>query len=1186
MHKLLASQLKGMLGVDDAALPALLAELSALGGRGAISADASRFLSELPGLIGQIDAAYEQNDRDLELKTRRLEMSSAELTRTNERLRAELASRTRAIESLRATAHSLKQSIHAELAPLGDLSLESLSGMMSDLARQHDESQRKLQAALEELAHQKFALDQHGIVSITEVDGRIVYVNEKFCEISGYSRAELLGANHRIVNSGFHSQAFFANLWDTILAGRVWHGEICNIAKSGRIYWVQATIVPLKDAQGVPIQFIAIRTEITERKLMESALQAAEARLRHITNTVPGVLYRCQVDPQTGRTRYTFVSDRLKDIRGLEPAALLSDGTLLDRQIIPADRERCAKGLLNAAVHRSVWRDDYRIKLPDGSLRWIRGEIRPADELADDGSTVFTGIWQDVTQLKEAGSRLREITQSLPVAVFRARLSPRGVRSVPFCSPALERLCGVSAEAVMADAELMTARLHPEDKKHTLASFRESALSGKTWSQDFRVVHGESGQTIWVHGESQPTRDEDGSVIWNGYLADISQAKQVSEELQRAKDDAEAANRAKSDFLANMSHEIRTPMNGIIGMTELALDSDLSEEQREYLSIVKSSSESLLRVINDILDFSKIEAGKLQIERIPFHLGRTVSDTLKALAVRASDKGLELVCDVAAEVPMLVWGDPGRLRQILINLLGNAIKFTDYGEVVLKLGLQRNVDGPELLQFTISDTGIGIPASKLTSIFDAFSQEDGSITRRYGGTGLGLTISARLVGALGGRIWAESEYGRGSHFHFTMRLERDLEHAEPAAVEPIADLLAGLRVLVVDNNEANRQLLCRMLQSLNMRTIAAASGADALNELQAAQVRGEHYALIFLDSQMPDLDGFKTAERIGALTAFSATPKVLLASSGSKGEAQRSRRSGFAAYLAKPYTQDELIHVLRRVMSAAPTQRAELITRHTVHDAQASLTVLLVEDHPVNQQLAVKLLTRWGHRVTVAGHGQAALDILAVQRFDLILMDMMMPVLDGLEATRRFRASEQGARTPIVAMTAKAMQGDRESCLAAGMDGYISKPIEIAEFLRVVQHYVPAGERYVPVSRNAESPTPTPAARFDYAKALAEVDQEVVAIIAEVFFEQWPQDLQKLHAALAVGDLETVMHVSHAAKSTMGMFGAAPAVELAARIETLTAPGDASKSAEAAVLVAALAAEVEHLLAALQQAGI
>ena len=255
MHKLLASQLKGMLGVDDAALPALLAELSALGGRGAISADASRFLSELPGLIGQIDAAYEQNDRDLELKTRRLEMSSAELTRTNERLRAELASRTRAIESLRATAHSLKQSIHAELAPLGDLSLESLSGMMSDLARQHDESQRKLQAALEELAHQKFALDQHGIVSITEVDGRIVYVNEKFCEISGYSRAELLGANHRIVNSGFHSQAFFANLWDTILAGRVWHGEICNIAKSGRIYWVQATIVPLKDAQGVPIQF-------------------------------------------------------------------------------------------------------------------------------------------------------------------------------------------------------------------------------------------------------------------------------------------------------------------------------------------------------------------------------------------------------------------------------------------------------------------------------------------------------------------------------------------------------------------------------------------------------------------------------------------------------------------------------------------------------------------------------------------------------------------------------------------------------------------------------------------------------------------------------------------------------------------------------------------------------------------
>jgi len=977
------------------------------------------------------------------------------------------------------------------------------------------------------------------------------------------------------------------DMWATIVAGRVWHGEICNISKSGRFYWVQATIVPLKDDRGVPVQFIAIRTDITERKLMESALQAAEARLRHITNAVPGVLYRCQVDPHSGRARYTFISERLKDIRGLEPAHVLGHGEALAQQIVAADRERYRKGLMDAAAQRSVWRDDYRIQLPDGSLRWMREEIRPANELADDGSTVFTGICQDVTQLKEASSRLREITQSLPVAVFRARLSRDGVRSVPFCSPALEKLCGVSADAVMADAELMTACLHPQDGARVLGAFRESARTGQLWVQDFRVVHAESGQTNWVHGESMPRTEVDGSIVWNGYLADITQSMQVSEELRRAKEEAEAASRAKSEFLANMSHEIRTPMNGIIGMTELALDSELSEEQREYLTIVKTSSESLLRVINDILDFSKIEAGKLLIERIPFHLGRTLSETFKALAMRASGKGLELICDMAPEVPMLVHGDPGRLRQILINLLGNAIKFTERGEVVLKLELQPAQAGvPELLLFTISDTGIGIPAAKLNSIFDAFSQEDGSITRRYGGTGLGLTISARLVEALGGRIWAKSEPGQGSRFYFTVRLERDLSHVEP--VEGVA--IAGLRVLVADDSEANRMLLSRLLRNLRALPTEVDSGPAALEELGAAQARGECYDLIFLDAQMPGLDGFSTAKQIAAMPAYAATPKLLLSSSGLKGEAQRSRQSGFAAYLSKPYTGDELVQVLQRVLSTTPVLPAELVTRHLVHDAQTSLSVLLVEDHPVNQQLAVQLLERWGHRVTVVGDGQAALDVLAVRRFDLVLMDMMMPVLDGLEATRRFRASEQGPRTPIVAMTAKAMQGDRESCLAAGMDDYLSKPIEMAEFHRVVQRYAPGGALPPPGAATSQigagQVVKPMVGRFDYVQALAEADQDVVAIIAEVFHEQWPLDLQKMQIALTGADLEALMHVAHSTKSTMAMFGALPAVELAVRIEALAASGDPGRTPELAELVAALAGEAQGLLAAMQQAGV
>ncbi|TDP64072.1 response regulator [Roseateles toxinivorans] len=1178
MHKLLARQTKRLLGCDESRLPAVLEELGHLAALPQLSPEVARLLQGLGGLLERVNGAYEQSDRDLDLKSRSLEISSVELTSTNERIRKELSSRMRAIESLRETAQRLMQSINADLAPLSDDSLESLSCLMSDLVRQREESQRSLQAALAELANQKFAMDQHGIVSITDVAGRIAYVNDKFCEISGYSHEELQGADHRLINSGFHPKSFFAHLWETILSGEVWHGEVCNRAKTGRLYWVQATVVPLKDKQGRPIQFIAIRTEITERKLMEAAIQAAEARLRDITNAVPGVLYRCQVNPSTGQTRYTFVSDRLKEIRGLDPAQLLADGSLSAQQIVPADRERCLQGVLQAAAQRSAWRDDYRITLPNGEPRWLRAEIRPEAALADDGSTVYTGIWQDVTQLKQASARLREITQSIPVAVFQAHLAPDGRRTVPFISPALERFCGVPAEEVMLHASAMAARVHPDDGARVLASFMASAHQLTPWSLDFRILHRHSGATVWLHGESQPQRAEDGGILWNGYLADISEARQVSEELRRAKEGAEAANRAKSDFLANMSHEIRTPMNGIIGMTELALDGELSDDQREHLGVVKSSSESLLRVINDILDFSKIEAGKLLFEKIPFHLGSTLGETLKAMSVRAGDKGLELVCDVDSEVPMRVLGDPGRLRQILINLIGNAIKFTEHGEIVLRLSLVSTAEGQEQLHFSVSDTGIGIPTDKLQAIFDAFSQEDGSITRRYGGTGLGLTISSRLVEALGGRIWVDSEPGRGSQFHFTLRLDRD---PAPPEGEAAPTLLQGLTALVVDDTQVNREVLRRLLKSLDVQVLVADGADGALAELHRAQAEGRPCDLILLDAQMPNQDGFATAERIAAeLPWLAEVPRVMLSSAGLKGEAQRSRRSGFAAYLSKPFTRDELVQVLSRVMgSAAPARPVELVTRHTAPQAGASLKVLLVEDHPVNQKLAVKLLARWGHRVTVAANGQLALDELARDKFDLILMDMMMPVLDGLEATRRFRATEQQPRTPIIAMTAKAMQGDKDSCLAAGMDDYISKPIEVAEFQRLVQRYVP-GLQPAPGAAVEPAQEPAVATDFDYAQGLAAVDQDIVAIISDVFFEQWPLDRQTMASALARGDLVTVMHIGHAAKSTMAMFGALPAGELAARIE---ARAESGHSAELPDLVARLLSEVDVLIEALRR---
>ena len=1177
MHKLLQRQVKRALGVDDSQWAAFEDWIKANPEGASMPPEVAGVLRGLPTLLQRVSDAYEQNDRDLQLRTRSLELSSEELGASNARLREELASRTRAIDSLRTSAMGLMEFVDFDKPELVDDNLESLSALMSALVRERETSQRELHAAVTDLAHQKFALDQHAIVSITDLAGKITYANDKFCDISGYTREELLGQTHKLINSGVHHPAFFADMWSTIQAGKVWHGEICNRNKAGTLYWVNATLVPLLDGKGQPALYIAIRTDISERKHMESTIQAAEARLRRITNTIPGVVFQWEVTPQ--RHQFTFISPRIHQLLGLTSAAVIANPELIFDQLVEAERQTVKDAMLAAARRPERWRGEYWVQLPNDTLRCIRAEISPESDVSASGGLLFTGIWQDVTEFKEADSRLREVTENIPVAVFQYRVMDDQSVSVTFISRAVEDICGLRPEDVLENSQRLIHSVLPEDQPALLRVLHCADEDVRSQALDYRMRHQRTGATVWVHGEAHARQLPNGARVWNGYFTDVTQAQEIASELQRAKDQAEAASRAKSDFLANMSHEIRTPMNGVMGMADLLLDTALDAEQREYVGIVKSSADALLRVINDILDFSKIEAGKLQIEHIPFHLGRTIDETMKVVALRAHDKGLELVCEVDPGVPQFVVGDPGRLRQILVNLVGNAIKFTSEGEIVVFVDCLRSDTSGLTLRVTVRDTGIGIATEKLQTIFEAFSQEDSSTTRKYGGTGLGLTICARLVEAMGGRIWVESAVGKGSAFHFTLQVATDSTQTAP---EMDAVQLQGLQVLVVDDNEVNRIVLSRALEHMGAKVLAVASGAEALASLS------RHCDLIVLDAQMPEMDGFEVARRIRAQASSSQIPMVMLSSAGLKGDAQRSRDVGIAGYLSKPVAREDLVALLSSVLGAVhpsklapPADPSQVPADSGTHQAARSLQVLLVEDNAINQKLAVTLLERWGHIVTVANHGLAALDCMAEQPFDIVLMDMMMPVMNGLEATREIRVREAGlSRTPIIAMTANAMESDRQLCIDAGMDDYLSKPIRSNELQEMLQRICAPDHRAEAVPPTPViSPNPSQAPRvFDYAAGVAAMDPEIREIIAVPFLGQWPLDQEKLQSAFAQGDVNSVMHTAHALKGTLAMFGAEPARDLAAKIEALALAGDLQSMGP---LLTAFSAEVVAMLEAL-----
>jgi two-component system, sensor histidine kinase and response regulator len=949
--------------------------------------------------------------------------------------------------------------------------------------------------------------------------------------------------------------------------------EWTYLRKDGGRFPVSLSVTPIRGKSGQIRGFMGVAADITERKKVEMALLRSAKEWQQTFASVPDLIM--VLDEQH---RIVRANRAMEQTAGLKEAELIGrhcyeivHGTSSPPAFCPH-----SKLLADGQSHKEEVTEPrlgVTLDVSATPLRDDAGRIIGSVHIAHD----ITERMRTEAALQESEAYLRTVLDSLQTGVL---IIDAETHIITDANPTAQRMIGAKREDIIG---------------RSCQGFICDMAPGQCLITDLgQTLENVEGELLTAAGKSFPVIKTTIPITLQGRkfllsnFVDISERKQTEVDLRKAKEaaeqanvqleaairranemtiEAEAANLAKSEFIANMSHEIRTPMNVILGMTRLSLDTRLDLEQREYLTEVERAADLLLDLINDILDLSKIEAGKLELEQVAFDLREILIEAVRGLAIKADEKHLELTCQFAPEIPDLLLGDALRLRQVILNLVGNAIKFTEQGEVGVVIEVVSKTENHCCLHFAVKDTGIGVPQDKQQVIFEAFTQADGSTTRKYGGTGLGLAISSQLVRMMEGQIWVESEPGKGSIFHFTTGFKTA---ASTEAALSQSDNMLGMPVLIVDDNASNRRILEQMLVRWHMTPTTAAGGKEALAELETAKAEGRSFPLLLLDQHMPEIDGFTLARSIRQNYDPEEVKIIILASAGRVTNRSSDKDLGIVAFLTKPIKESDLLATITQVFSPRETEKPGKARREKA--ASRKLQVLLVEDNPPTQKMMLRLLERRGHTVMTANNGQEAVDLSASRDFDIILMDVQMPGMDGFQATSLIRRREAaaGRHTPIIAMTAHAMQGDRERCLAMGMDNYISKPINPGEVYGAMEQVSASGGA-------AQSPSLAPPPIIEEAELFERIDndRELLKEIAEEFYPDCARLLEAAKAAIAAGDGPALKAAAHALKGAVGNFSAKPAYAAAQKLEKIGSQNDLARAEEG---YAELAAEIERLL--------